>query len=212
MQNIYYVYLYIKPDGTVFYVGKGREDRYLHHLLEAKKSKSKDSNKLKISTIRKILRQGLEPEIKFVDSNLSEEQAFELEEFLISEIDRIDLGTGTLTNMTNGGEGCRGQIISDERKEQLRVQMTGEGNPNYGNTGEKCIWWGRKHTEETKEKLRLAQLGRVMTEEHKQRMSDQRKGLPKRKKLCPHCNREVAVNTYNRWHGNNCKEKQDVSK
>lgn len=256
MENIYYVYLYVKPDGTPFYIGKGKEDRYLYHLQEAKKSRTKDSNKLKINTIRKILKQGLEPQIRFIDTDLSEEQAFELEEFLIKEIGRIDLGTGTLTNLTNGGEGLSG-LIRD---------ISGENNPNHGNTGDKSAWWGRKHSEETKEKMRLAQLGRVITEEHKQkmrkpkseqgraniakarlesdyrsseetkhklseslkgrpspmkgkswtdeqrqRMSDQRKGLPKPKKLCPHCNREVAINTYNRWHGDNCKENQNVS-
>lgn len=31
------------------------------------------------------------------------------------------------------------------------------------------------------------------------------KGKPKNRIVCPHCSKEVAVNTYPRWHGNNCK-------
>lgn len=265
MDNSYYVYMYMKPDGTPFYVGKGKEGRHLFHLQEAKKDNPKDNNKLKINTIRKILKQGLEPEIRFIDTNLDEDTAFELEEFLISEIGRVDLGTGTLTNLTNGGEGCKGKIISNERKEQLRIQMSGENNPNYGKTGDKCIWWGRTHTEETKEKMsawqkglpkseqakqnmrkpkseegRLAiaeaqrklresgyrpseesnkkrsktlkgrpspNKGRTRSEDERRKQSEATRGKSKPKKLCPHCNKEVATHLFDRWHGENCKEK-----
>ena len=50
---------------------------------------------------------------------------------------------------------------------------------------------GRKYSSETIEK-RAAKI----------------RGSKREKKLCPHCNREVAVNGYARWHGDNCKEKK----
>ena len=34
---------------------------------------------------------------------------------------------------------------------------------------------------------------------------EKNRGLKRDKKQCPHCNRHVAVNTYPRWHGDNCK-------
>lgn len=34
-----------------------------------------------------------------------------------------------------------------------------------------------------------------------------RKGCKHVRKLCPHCNREIAVNTYARYHGDKCKHK-----
>ena len=34
---------------------------------------------------------------------------------------------------------------------------------------------------------------------------EKNRGLKRDKKECPHCNRHVSVNTYPRWHGDNCK-------
>lgn len=256
MECIYYVYMYLKENGTPFYVGKGKSNRHLAHLQEARKPSTKDTNKLKINTIKKMLNEGKEPKIVFVDKNMDEDSAFELEEFLISEIGRIDLKTGTLTNLSNGGEGAAGQSRD----------MSGENNPNYKNRGELSPMWGRKHTDETKLKSSLAQKGKTLTDDHKanlrkpkseegraniakarkeslyrpseetklklslagkgkpsplkgrksseetkRKISDGGKGIPKPKKICPHCNRDIAVNTFNRFHGNNCKERiEDV--
>lgn len=166
----YYVYVYKKPDGTPFYVGKGKGDRDLDHLIKAKRVNYTELNMLKVNTIRKILNSGSEPIIERVCSDLTEDLAFELEEFLIEEIGRRDLGTGTLCNLTNGGEGQSGYMYSDERLLHQSLRYSGEGNPNYGNTGEKCVWYNKKHSEETKKKMSDSQKGRVFSEEHKQRM------------------------------------------
>lgn len=211
---IYYVYAYLKPDGTPFYVGKGKEDRHLHHLKEAKKLRTKDNNKLKIRTIRKILKQGLEPEIKFIDTNLDESTAFELEEFLISEIGRIDLGTGTLTNLTSGGEGSSGVIVSEETRHKRRLKMQGVLNPNFG----------RKDTPEQIEVKRQRMLGvkRIpLTDEQKENIRKSTIGVkksntenmrkPRSRVVCPHCNKEGGSNTMHRWHFDNCKHKENTN-
>lgn len=36
-----------------------------------------------------------------------------------------------------------------------------------------------------------------------------RLGIPRPKKMCPHCSRVVGDNTYSRWHGDNCKFKNN---
>jgi len=213
MDNIYYVYMYMKPDWTPFYVGKGKEDRHLAHLREAKKPESKDTNKLKINTIRKILKQGLEPEIRFVDSNLTEEVAFELEEFLISEIGRVDLGTGTLTNLTNGGDRSAGTIVSEETRHKRRLKMQGALNPNFG----------RKDTPEQIEAKRQRMLGKKTgpcSDERRENIRKATTGIkksntenmkkPRSRVVCPHCGKEGGSNNMRRWHFDNCKERPNA--
>jgi len=130
MNNEFYVYVYYKPNGTPFYVGKGKGKRYLSHLQEAKKEITSDCNRLKISTIRKILRSGQEPIIKVINVNLEENNAFELEEYLISTIGRIDLGTGPLTNLTKGGDGTSGHTHTEESKLKISNALLGVPKPD----------------------------------------------------------------------------------
>ena len=130
---IYYVYLYRHPDTLIpFYVGYGKNDRDVSHIKEAKNT---NKNSHKLNTIRKILREEKEPIINIIDSNLSKEQACELEIFLISEIGRADLGQGPLTNLTIGGDGYVGW--SKEAKEnvsKVRKRKIGAKDPHTGET------------------------------------------------------------------------------
>jgi hypothetical protein len=106
--NIYYVYIYRHPISNVpFYVGYGKNTRHLSHLREALSNPTPVSGEPKLNTIRKIIREGLEPVIQIVDRNLSKNDACELEEFLIELIGRRDKKTGPLTNLTKGGDGNR---------------------------------------------------------------------------------------------------------
>lgn len=147
---IYYVYLYRNPNNLVpFYVGYGKNERYLSHLIEAKSHPIPKSGEHKLNTIRKLLREGNDPIIEIVDNNLSKNQACELEEFLIDFIGRSDLGKGPLTNLTKGGDGNRDwtpslrERASEYRKNKISVKdpLTGEtfnidkDDPRWG-TGE----------------------------------------------------------------------------
>ena len=68
-----------------------------------------------------------------------------LETYYISKYDSYKNGY----NSTTGGDGARGQKISEETKEKLRISMKGENNPFYG----------RHHTEETKKKMSISKRG-----------------------------------------------------
>jgi hypothetical protein len=157
LNNNYYVYAYMNLNNLPFYIGKGKEDRAAYHILEASKPNKKHSNKHKLNTIRDILTKNGEVVIKYIDTNLTEKLAFELECFLIELLGRRDNKTGILTNLTDGGEGLTG----------LERNLSGEKNPNYGKRGEKAIWWGKVHSEETKRKQSESQKGKILSETHK---------------------------------------------
>lgn len=88
MNNIYYVYQYLRNDGTPYYIGKGKGRRaYVKQRVIS-------------LPIDKTL-------IKIIAQHLSEYEAFLLESKLIQYFGRKDLGTGILHNKTDGGEGTR---------------------------------------------------------------------------------------------------------
>lgn len=65
---------------------------------------------------------------------------------------------------------------------------------------------GRIHTDESKENMSIAALGKKKSDKHKENIS---KGWEKREiKICPHCNKESKnASSMFRWHFDNCKFK-----
>lgn len=62
-------------------------------------------------------------------------------------------------------------------------------------------------SEETKAKLSASKKGKPKSVEHNAKNSAARKGQIQPKLQCPHCNKNVDVGNYNRWHGDKCKHK-----
>jgi len=164
--NIYYVYQYLRENGSPYYIGKGSKNRAY-------------------SSCRTIPKPTNRNRIQIIAHQLSESEALLLETKLISIFGRIDLGTGILHNKTNGGEGaCRvankvawnkGKIqsaehnfkISNSLKNYQRTDSHQE-NINKSLKGRKPTFLGKMHSNETKEKLKQANLGkkRGATPEH----------------------------------------------
>lgn len=94
---MFYVYELIDPrDGLVFYVGKGKGDRYRHHECEAKKGKRGP----KCDRIRQIWESGHKVRHNIFSRHADEDDAYN------AEADRIDaLGLENLTNQIPGGLG-----------------------------------------------------------------------------------------------------------
>ena len=113
----FYTYIYY-DSSTPIYVGKGKEQRAYVHLN--RKGKHPLTHKL-----AKMKREGKEPQIQIIDAP-NEAEAFKMEELLISMIGRRDLGTGTLLNLTDGGEGAAGAICSTETRAKMAVAKKGK--------------------------------------------------------------------------------------
>jgi len=64
--------------------------------------------------------------------------------------------------------------------------------------------YGVEVSEETRRKIGDKIRGRKQTEEEKARRGAANRGKVKPKILCPHCQQLIAVNTYPRWHGDQC--------
>lgn len=130
----FYVYVYSDPaNDTPFYVGMGKGNRKFAHLREAKNNPEPVQGQHKLNTIRKMIREGRNPAIEVVYETEYRDHALEFECSLIATLGRQDLGTGTLTNKTSGGEGVSG--ISDEQREIISSRMKGKSPARNTVTG-----------------------------------------------------------------------------
>ena len=170
--NRFYTYAYLRVDRTPYYIGKGKGNRaYKKEKGEIKPPKDKSR-------------------IIFLKQNLTEEEAFKHEKYIIAVFGRKDLGTGILHNRTDGGEGASGAVRSEEYKRRKSEQMKGVGcgrlpsektkrklsenkkgikNPMYGKTGEKHPMYGKKGKEHP-------DYGRKHTKECKEKLSELKSG------------------------------------
>ena len=97
-----------------------------------------------------------------------------------------------------GGNPCAG--LSEEqqkiRREKLSNAMKGENNPFYGKGfhGEEHPMYGRHHSDQAKEKMRLAKLGKSLSQEHKQKIS---LNNPQKKKVYMYDSQWNLLNIFN---------------
>jgi ribosomal protein L37AE/L43A len=73
--------------------------------------------------------------------------------------------------------------------------------------GENNNRYGVKITEDTRKKMREKAIGRKQSAETVQKKADAIRGSKREKKLCPHCDQQIAVNTYPRFHGDLCRHR-----
>lgn len=154
MENIYYVYIWIREDyNTVFYIGKGKNDKYHNRAKSIKNNQYFKNIYYKVPTHYEIVYQ-----------NLSEKEALEQEKKLIREyIDNKGYSIQAnksipkvqgrhLVNLTYGGEGISGYRHTKESIE--KSTRRGEQNGNYGKRGSAHQCYGISKTEEHKNKIR----------------------------------------------------------
>ncbi len=134
--NRFYTYAYLREDRTPYYIGKGSSKRA---YTRGKKDRKPPKDKSRILILKE---------------NLTEDEAFKHEIYMIAVFGRKDLGTGILHNKTDGGEGGRGIVITDEHIENKikagkRSKELGAGI--HGRTKEQIIEDGRKGGEKSQQ-------------------------------------------------------------
>lgn len=147
----FYVYLLIDPrNKQPFYVGKGHGNRYKEHFRNSSLIIEKSSNKEKIKRILEIKNLDLLPDVKFEYFCQNEEEAFDVENFLINNIGTVKEGTGPLLNQLTGESSKVGRCVTN--KETLKLMsliFSGENNPCYGKIGKEHPAFGIKHSKES---------------------------------------------------------------
>jgi hypothetical protein len=168
MKNVYYVYEHYTADtNEIFYVGYGKNGRAYDCVRRNRYWKSVYQS------------HGVDVHIK--QSELTLEEAIEMERSLIKKYGRRDLKTGNLVNLTDGGEGLKNASvetrqklsyiatnISEETREKMRISA--KNRPPM--------------SEKTKELLRQKfsgknnpNYGKTFSEEHRRKLSESHKGI-----------------------------------
>lgn len=118
-----YTYGLCKESGELYYVGIGVRDRVLKHNIAS--DIRNNPNRAKINT---YLKHGC----KFVLFEFNtREKCAELEQKIIAKFGRIDINTGTLTNLTDGGEHAPHGYVPPVELRQRKSKKAKESSDLY---------------------------------------------------------------------------------
>jgi hypothetical protein len=171
---MFYAYMWLREDGTPYYVGKGFGRRAFRTHWSGTKMRSAPA----------------EDRIILYPAE-SEADAFEAEIALIWYYGRKDLGTGILRNLTDGGDGPTGQVVSESTRHKMRIARLGK--PSNRKNWIPSAEWHRKQSAskmgkryalghvvspETRRVLSEKNLGHTISEETRDRLRASHKGVP----------------------------------
>lgn len=192
MQNKYYIYVYLDPRKRgkykyddlcftyePFYVGYGFGSRCFHHLRGW--YLDNDTNKSKVNKIKKLLRLGFDLKLGFIikiKENLFLEEAKSIEIAIINKIGRKDLNKGTLTNLSDGGEGASGRLVTKEERIRASKRLKGRAVSEKVKKQISKSLLGHHVSDETKRKISIKNLNRgMMSQKTKNKISTSLKGV-----------------------------------
>lgn len=220
---MHYVYIYYDParGHSPFYVGKGKTIYVVYRHLNGQSHSRTVSSR--IAGIRK---QGYEAKIGLICC-VDNTAASKLEKELIAQIGRRNLNLGPLLNLTDGGDGEVGRVVSQETKNKISLTLTGGTSPKPKGFGDRIKARlkifnpssGRILSDETKAKMSSAHTGvkrpqfaklmkgRPKSQHMRDALSIAKTGVPRGKLTCPYCDKTGGDGNMHRWHFDKCKSK-----
>ena len=157
------VYRHIRLDtNEVFYIGIGKDEKRAYQI----------DNRRNIYW--KNIVKHTEYLVEITHKDICYEEACSIEKYLISFYGRANKKEGTLCNLTDGGEGTLGAIVSEETREKFR------GKNNY--------MFGKTHSPEVIERMKKIITEKMKSEKIRKIISDKAKGrkvsIKTKEKLC----------------------------
>jgi hypothetical protein len=172
-----YVYRHIRVDkNEPFYIGIGNDKHFRRARQKIRR------NKIWYDIVNKT-----EFETEILIDNISWEDACKKEKEFILLYGRIDKKNGILANMTDGGNGTSGRIMSEEwRKNKSEMMKGNKLAKGYKHTEENLLLFsklskgnkhavGVKHTDEVKKKISFANKGKIIMKETIEKRNETRK-------------------------------------
>ena len=153
---IFYVYQYIRDDGSPYYIGMGHANRINDDHRGVKVPK--DPNK-------KL----------FIQENMTESDALALERKLTEYYGLLRDGTGILENKIHGGHASPRGMLGKKQSAEARLKIS-KGNSGKVRTEEHKANYRKPKTLEHAEKIRQANLGRK--DDRGIKISATKKGVP----------------------------------
>ncbi len=197
----FYVYAYLRKDGSPYYIGKGKYDRAWRHMKgEAIKSPKLSSR------------------IIILETRLTEVGALALERRYIQWYGRKDLQyydrpQGILRNGTDGGDGCCGAIRTPVAREKMSLAKIGNTySKGVKRTPDQCAAIGArsriKHSIQQNLNHSITMTGKKHTAAQNAAKSERTKGVakgPQQRVTCPHCGNTGGIINMRRYHFTNCR-------
>jgi hypothetical protein len=168
-----YLYRHIRIDKNLpFYVGIGSDDKF---------GRAHDKHRRNKKWFNIVAKTDYKVQIVLMDISLDEAKEKEIE--FIKLYGRSDKGEGTLCNLTDGGEGNPGRIVTDEWRKNKSIEQKGRLKSEEFKQKRRVYMTGKQMPLETIEKIRQWLIvnhpmrGKKMTEEARKNISIGHKGI-----------------------------------